>query len=112
MAGLSKDTLALLLKISEQVAPSSDFEDVETSGELADSLPVSEAQVGRPPKVEERTRPWDADEFIYINYRPYVYTVTRDQGTLVRFPGGRAIPSLELRYRDHVVTPPKRLRLS
>lgn len=65
---------------------------------------------GMPSQWGRRTKPWKAEEYIYVDGWRYVYTVEGNQRIRVRFPGGCSATVKELISAGHDVVPPRDVR--
>lgn len=60
---------------------------------------------------QPHTRKWQDDEFIYLDEKPYIYTVEKDIGTVVHFPGGGSMLLRDNFVRRCRISGPRVLRL-
>lgn len=115
MAELSQAAQDLIAAIEADSGPAAEFLDVPTVGELADGPPEPPARANHAKAATPRTRPWNRNEFIRIDDVEYVYTVDRTYGTVLRLPGGKSIPLVDLPLyagRHRKIENPLILRLS
>lgn len=116
MAGaqLSQAAQDLIAAIEADSGPAAEFLDVPTVGELADGPPELE-KLNHSKAQTPRTRAWLDSEYLRIDDQRFAYTVDRKYGTVVRLPGGKSIPLIDLPLyvgRHRKIEAPLVLRLS
>ena len=67
------------------------FAGVRTSGKQV-GVEGKIAPIGKPRyRSHTRTRPWEEAEYMFVGGQKVCYSVERDIGTVVHFPGGRSM---------------------
>jgi len=61
--------------------------------------------------LNRKTRPWTAEEYIYLNGVPHVYVPNRDIGTIVFLRGGGSMLLRDAFVRNVSISGPFKLRL-
>jgi hypothetical protein len=93
--------------------PAGEFMNVPTVGVFEERPPAAAESFANGRAI--RTRPWLAHEYIYIDGRPYQYTIDRRMGIVIHMPGQRFVPLIDfptLFGRGHKIETPTVLRLS